>query len=201
MGQDFRRKKKYIFFCMSLLLFFYIYFVPSVTNSNIASSYHLKLILSTTRKLNSVDELNTMLDRYDMVVLDYNHNKDAEFLKQISDPSRIEVMPNEPCRSNCPLRQKHYEEDSRCQLEHIPPTFVCPYKCSPLGIISQTDQSPHLLDNEAIRKLNASYGITHFKIVGRRITVYANIESYLYYLVRPEYRGVIAKILKSKFHL
>ena len=167
----------------------------------IASNYHLKLILSTTRKLKSVDELNMMLDRYDMVVLDYNHNKDDAFLKQISDPSRIEVMPNEPCRPNCPSRQKHYEEDSKCQLRHMPPTFVCPYNCSSLGITSQTENSPHLLSNEAIRRLNTSYGITYFKIVGRRITVYANIESYLYYLIRPEYRGVITKILKSKFQL
>ena len=41
----------------------------------ISSRYHFRRILSTTRALSGVEELNSMLDRYDLVVLDYNHNK------------------------------------------------------------------------------------------------------------------------------
>ena len=40
----------------------------------ISGRYKLGLILSTTRELNGVEELNAMLGRYDLVVLDYNHN-------------------------------------------------------------------------------------------------------------------------------
>lgn len=159
----------------------------------ISSRYHLKLILSTTRLLQTVEELNRMLDRYSMVVLDYNHNKDDEYLKKVSDPTRLEIMPNELCEPGCPNRQYHYEFLSRYQLNPTKEPFVCAQKREKKGFTTRTETSPTLLSNEDIRRLNTVYGINHFKIVGRVESWSTTTESYLYYLVQPKYRSVVLK--------
>ena len=163
----------------------------------ISTNYGLGLILSTTRALNGVGELNKMLDRYSMVVLDYNHNKDDEYLSKVNDPSRLEVMPNELCAPGCLNRQNHYMHLSRCQLENIAAEFNCPYDREKEGFSTRTASSPTLLSNGDIRRLNTTYGISHFKIVGRLESWLTTTESYTYYLARPEYRSVILKIAKK----
>ena len=165
----------------------------------ISSRWHFRRILSTTRVLSGVEELNRMLERYDLVVLDYNHNKDDAFLKQVSDPSRLEVMPNELCRPGCQARQQHYLAVSRFQLTGES-DFQCPnaeYYEKP-GFTCRTQSSPTLLGNDDIRRLNAEYGIRHFKIVGRLHSKAVLLESYVYYLIRPEYRTIMLEILRKK---
>ena len=162
----------------------------------ISNRYHLGLILSTTRELSGAEELNMMLDRYEMAVLNYNHNKDDAFLKQVSHPDRLEVMVNEPCKPGCTTRQQHYLEDSRSQMEHRRESFNCPGGCEKAGYTMRTATSPTILGNDDIRRLNKTYGIEHYKIVGRRLSVSRSSEAYLYYFVRPEYRSTMAKIIQ-----
>ena len=160
----------------------------------ISSRYHLNRILSTARPLNGVEELNAMLERYDMVVLDYAHNKDHDYLKQVKAHSRLEVMPNELCRGHCKVRQEHYRNESLSQLAHTKATFICPQKCFGEGYTTQTAQSPHLLSNEDIRELNSRYGIRHFKIVGRKLSANLYLETFAYYFARPECQSIVWKI-------
>ena len=163
----------------------------------ISDKYHFRRILSTTRALNGAGQLNEMLRRYDLVVLDYNRNKDNAFLRQVTDPARLEVMPNEQCEPGCPYRQEHYEHESRCQLENRNDFYPCRSSYEKGGFTSRTHTSPTLLSNEDIRRLNETYGIHWFKIVGRRNSPELILESYLYYLVRPEYRNTMNRILRS----
>ena len=140
-----------------------------------------------------------MLDRYDMVVLDYNHNKDDSFLKKVSDPSRLEVMPNELCKPGCKARQQHYLAVSQYQL-----TGEADFKCpnadyyEKAGYTGRIQASPTLLSNDDIRRLNAEYGIRDFKIVGRLHSKDVLLESYVYYLIRPEYRNAMLEIIRKK---
>lgn len=165
----------------------------------ISNRYHLKLILSTTRALSGVEELNRMLKRYNMVVLDYNHNQDDEFLKQVEEPARLEVMVNELCKPNCPDRQTHYEADSRCQLEHAPVSFFCSGGCESSGYTTRLNENyRHILSNDDILRLNNTYGITHFKLVGRGYSTKYYLETYLYYIVKPEYRSTVLTIMNKK---
>ena len=165
----------------------------------ISSKYHLKLILSTTRALNGVEELNKMLNRYDMVVLDYNHNKEEEYLRKVNDPTRLEVMPNQLCRPGCKDCQDHYEHDSKIQLGLMSPCpFKCKGGCETYGFMSRIQSSPTLLGNDDVRRLNTIYGIHDFKLVGRLSLIRANLESCLYYLVRPENYGIVNKIVAKK---
>ncbi len=163
----------------------------------ISSCYNLGLILSTTRELNGVDELNEMLKHYDMVVLDYNHNKDDIFLQQVTFPTKLEVMANELCIPGCKIRQQHYLEESHCQMERTPVSFLCPGNYQSIGFTTQAKTSPTILSNNDIRRLNRTYNISHFKLVGRKYSVGIFSEAYLYYLVRPEYRNVMAKIIRK----
>ena len=164
----------------------------------ISSRYRFKRTLSTTRALNGVDELNAMLARYDMVVLDYNRNKDDEFLKKVSDPIRLEVMPNETCQPNCPLRQQHYIHNSQCQLDGENRPFKCSKDYASSMFTVPPEDSPTLLTNDWVRRLYQTYGICNYKIVGRSLSVKDNLNAYMYYLIRPEYRSVASVILKDK---
>lgn len=164
----------------------------------IFSRYHFKRILSTTRALNSVDELNTMLSHYNMVVLDYNRNKDDAFLEKVTDPTRLELMPNEMCQPNCPIRQQHYIHNSRCQLENIELPFSCTKEHKNSQFTCPPADSQTILSNDDIRRLYCVYGISNYKIVGRSLAVKHCLNSYFYYLVRPEYHAVVRRILKEK---
>ncbi len=164
----------------------------------IAEKYHFQVILSTTRLLKDVQELNKMLEHYYMVVLDYNHNKDDAFLRQVSDPGRLEVMPNELCEPGCPNRQLHYTIISNAQLDDSVMDFRCPQKTETPGFTMRTASSPTILGNDDIRRLNNTYGITHYKIVGRVSHLFQITESYLYYFVRPEYRSMMATVMSKK---
>ena len=166
----------------------------------ISNRYGLGLILSTTHELNGVDELNKMLERYEMVVLNYNHNKDDAFLKQISNPTKLEVMANEMCRPNCTTRYTHYLEDSRSQMERIPTSFQCPGGCEGINFTTRTSLSPTILGNDDIRRLNETYGISHFKLTGRNAGFLWCSVVYLFYLVRPEYHKVMAKIIQKQIN-
>ncbi len=163
----------------------------------IAGRYRFKRTLSTTRALSGVDELNEMLARYDMVVLDYNRNKDDEFLARVSDPARLEVMPNETCQPHCPLRQAHYIHNSRCQLENAERPFSCAKEHQISRFTSPPADSPTLLGNDDIRRLYSTYGISNYKIVGRSLSVEDSLNSYMYYLIRPECRAAAQRILRN----
>ena len=167
-------------------------------NEYISGRYRFKRILSTTRALSGVDELNAMLARYDMVVLDYNHNKDDEFLKKVTDPTRLEVMPNETCQPNCPIRQQHYIHNSQCQLDSENRPFKCSKDYASSRFTVPPEDSPTLLTNDWVRRLYQTYGIFNYKIVGRSLSVKDNLNAYMYYLIRPEYRSVARVILKGK---
>ena len=164
----------------------------------ISDRYHFRKILSTTRALSSVEELNIMLDRYDMVVLDYNRNKDDDFLKKVSDPSRLEVMPNELCTPGCKTRQEHYKVVSHNQLTGETWDFQCPNNYDKFGFTKRTESSPTLLSIDDIHSLYLKYGIDSFKIVGRKHSLALLLESYVYYFIRPEYRAVMTKIILKK---
>jgi hypothetical protein len=162
----------------------------------IASSHRFPRTLSTTRLITEPAEMNAALARYDMVVLNYNLNKDDLFLMQVSDPARLEVMPNELCNPGCPHRQSHYRHNSADQLANrVTPFRDCRHEG--LGFTTRTADSPTLLGNDDVRRLNATYGIENFKIVGRGVTSALTMESYLYYLVRPEHRAGLGAALEQ----
>ena len=152
--------------------------------------------LSTTREILDAAELNRALEAFDLVVLNYNKNKDLSFLDQLEHPERLEVMANELCNPGCPHRNEHYLHNSRDQLAGTVTEFR---RCDLSGkdFFKLAPTSPTILTNDDVRTLHGRYGVPRFKIVGRGVAPDVNLESYLYYLVRPEHRAGLREALRS----
>lgn len=152
--------------------------------------------LSTTREILDAAELNRALEEFDLVVLNYNKNKDLAFLDQVEHPERLEVMANELCNPGCPHRNEHYLHNSRDQLAGTVTEFR---RCDLSGkdFFKLAPTSPTILTNDDVRTLHGRYGVLRFKIVGRGVAPDVNLKSYLYYLVRPEHRAGLREALRS----
>jgi collagenase-like PrtC family protease len=157
-------------------------------------NYPFKLVLSTTREITDIEALNDALERFDYVVLNYNLNKDYDFIAQVAHPERLEVMVNEVCAPNCPVRQKHYEHESRDQLNGESTLFG--EECGrPKVDFTKLFDGPIVLSNEEVARLRADYGICHFKIVGRNRKREKLLDVLLYYLVKPEHHADVRRLL------
>jgi collagenase-like PrtC family protease len=162
---------------------------------HIAQHYGFRQVLSTTRRLDGIGELNQATKHYDYVVLDYNRNKDRTFIGRIEDRDRIEVMVNEFCRPGCPYRAAHYRHNSKDQLDGI----IRPFRDCDAGDAEFFDHSPDhptILTNDQVFALHHECGINNFKIVGRGVPSETVLESYAYYLLKPEYQRSIKDLAR-----
>ena len=157
-------------------------------------NYPFKLVLSTTREITDIEALNDALERFDYVVLNYNMNKDYDFIAQIAHPERLEVMVNELCAPNCPVRRQHYEHESRDQLNGESTLFRGECR-RPKADLADLFSGPVVLSNEEVARLRVDYGIRNFKIVGRNRTREKLVDVLLYYLVKPEYHADVRRLL------
>lgn len=158
--------------------------------------YGMKCVLSTTREIADVQTFNQMARRYDCVVLNYNFNKDRGFLRAIERPSKVEVMVNEYCVHGCPRRREHYLHNSTDQTREN----LTPYDCHADKIkvfLRHEPGDPVFFTNEEVARLHRETGIDRFKIVGRGIPYDVVLESYAYYLVKPEYREDVKAVVRS----
>ncbi|MCR5739072.1 MAG: hypothetical protein K6G43_04585 [Lachnospiraceae bacterium] len=157
-----------------------------------------KMISSTTKRITDRDRLLEEFEKdYFLVVLDYDLNHDEEVLRQIVDSGnagRCEILVNEVCYPGCPKRKAHYEQQSRLQLEYdTVTTFPCPNIQTPRKFSECMDRPAFIKDTEIDSYIER--GFRQFKIAGRGMPEEYLIESYLYFLVRPEYR----ELVKNRF--
>ena len=171
-----------------------------IVNSPILEDYlrnkypNFKYILSTTRCERNIDTINDYTKRYDLIVTDYRDNINLDFLSQIQDKSKIELLVNSYCDPNCARRKQHYDAISNNQLlfraieKEERDIMNCPtynrnfYDIFDLSSVITVD------------KLFDTYipmGFSHFKIEGRTSHVSNIIESYVYYMVKPEYQNKV----------
>lgn len=162
-----------------------------------------KFVSSTTKRIRDIDTMKAELERdYFMAVLDYDLNHNEEALKELEPVAdRVEILVDEICMPNCPLRTKHYESESRAQLEFDrDATFKCPNSnnkpsfqiaMSRPGFISKTEIKDYI-----------ERGYVNFKLVGRGLPEDFLIDSIMYYLVKEEDEGFIReKLSKTLFKL
>lgn len=152
----------------------------------------IPIISSTTKCILDIDELNREISKdYKLVVLDYRKNADELFLKKIKNPGKIELLLNEDCFSTCVQRMRHYRDISLNIImeDKLPDTEIyCQGKYR--NLYDSMDQK------ETIRNIDLytyySYlGVENAKIRGRRSDFYDVLESYMYYLIKDEYRDRI----------
>lgn len=162
-----------------------------------------RYVLSTTRCIRDVAEFNEALERYDMCVLDFRENKNTEFLSKIARRDRTEILVNEQCSPDCPMRSEHYKLISQCNLERIAYTGICTH-ARPTGFSFRSalkEPSPTLVTAEEVYRTYAPLGFKDFKIEGRRAKSTLVAEYYAYYLAKPEYvDDVFANLLFENCH-
>lgn len=163
-----------------------------------------KLTSSTCKRITDPEKLKEELEKdYSIVVVDYDLNNNFEVLEKLPRKADCELLVNACCEPNCPRRSAHYRSIGEQQIaynEHIkkypnlpfdhtkhdPEHFRdCPY--SQRGIFEIRNLRTHISPDDIWEKY-VPMGFEQFKIEGRTSSHLNIIETYMYYMAKPEYR-------------
>jgi len=157
-------------------------------------------VASTTKCLLNVKDYD---NDYDISVLDYRLNKNIDFLNSIKDKSKIEILVDELCPINCKYRRQHYENIGKFNLGYKNIDCYCldPKNNLIEDIDFQKNKEIHsetVLTNKEVNFLY-SKGFNKFKLLGRMLSDKKFIiDSYIYYLIKPEYKKIIEEVFKKE---
>jgi collagenase-like PrtC family protease len=166
-----------------------------VLEDYIRKTYPKYPIISTTiKQIEGLAGLETELGKnYKLVVLDYNWNNDFEKLATIPDKERCEILINPYCTPHCKRRGEHYKFMGRIQLTGLgTPTstamteaasFNCPFLH--YNFYKARKFPTHVSADDLYTKY-VDMGFSNFKIEGRGFHPFNVLESYIYYLIKPE---------------
>lgn len=145
-----------------------------------------KIILSTTREIKTVEEIEKEAEKdYYVVVLDKSFNNTDKLL-QLSNRGKYEILVDSFCMDSCPNSTNHYREVSRAQLNFESADFPM---CSAINRdFYEFFRNETFITVEDIYGKYSEMGYNKFKLDGRAFNVYTVIESYMYYLVKPIHR-------------
>ena len=163
-----------------------------------------KITSSTCKQIEDISGVLAELEKdYKYVVLDYNFNNKFDLLEQIpeSERSRCEILVNACCQPNCPRRGEHYRQIGQNQInewEHKKnPMNRIPYRSEEfqcdfmrLDLYDITGHSTHVTPADILGKY-VPMGFVNFKIEGRTLPDINLLETYVYYMVKPEFRDKI----------
>ncbi len=168
-----------------------------------------KLTSSTCKQIRELEPLIAELERdYSLVVLDYNWNNDFDKLDKIPEKyrSRIEVLVCPYCFPDCKRRGEHYRFLGDQQIKrstinsfgriggvnplnvHTEEEFRC--EAISRNFLETVEFSTHITPDTLYEKY-VPMGFEHFKIEGRTIHPLNVIESYVYYMAKPEFKDMI----------
>lgn len=165
-----------------------------------------KITSSTCKRITDIDTLNSEIEKdYDIVVIDYDFNNKFDLLEQVKNKEKCEILVNACCRPNCPNRSKHYHDIGLSQIKYcehlkkypnkpfdpkdynveVEANINCPYM--EYDAVDVRQHSTHV-SPEAIFEKYLPMGFNQFKIEGRTLMNVNLAETYLYYMIKPEYR-------------
>lgn len=172
-----------------------------VLEEYIRKNYPSYAIDSTTcKEIRDVGALNEELSKdYKYVVLDYNLNNQWELLSRVEHREKLEILVNALCTPACKRRGDHYKNIARNQkiiLENrkrpanrqVP---IIPWKCEygDRNCIYTIQEYPTFVSPEQIWGEYLKRGINNFKIEGRTANLFSLIETYCFYMLKPERAG------------
>jgi len=167
------------------------------------------IISSTVKQIEGYDALMKELEKdYKLVVLDYNWNNDFERLEMIPMEyrSRCEILICPYCTPHCKRRGEHYRVLGETQRESarnpIPPSGFNPlakigsFHCGNENLeFSQIQGFSTFVKVDDVFGKYLEMGFCNFKIEGRAIGPDRVLDSYIYYLVKPEFADTVRKDL------
>lgn len=156
---------------------------------------NFKYISSATRCIRDINKLNELIDngKYYLVLGDYRDNFNFDFLEKINQKDKVEILIDPWCDPDCKIREYHYKVLNQIQLGIESDEYP---KCEWEGASWQEIQKAgHIIKVEDLYTKYVDMGFKHFKLEGRNMHPMHVIDSYVYYLVKPEYRDEIRNIL------
>lgn len=162
-----------------------------------------KITSSTCKRITDIEKLEEEVNKdYHIVVLDYDLNNKFDLLEKVPHKEKCEILVNACCDPGCKKRVEHYREIGNKQLvfcEHIRKHPNEPFrpedhkelsfkecKCTERSILDIKGLSTHVTPDDIWNKY-VPMGFNQFKIEGRTAPRLNLIETYLYYMVKPEY--------------
>lgn len=174
-----------------------------IVNSPVLEQYirenypNFRLISSTTKCIDTLDGLREELKKdYYLVVADSVWNNTDE-LFALENKEKIELIPDHTCQDNCPRRRAHYEDTGRCMLTFRDTEFQC-YNIK----FDFPDLQKHhnFISADDVYGKYQRAGFQHMKLDGRSFTPKNTVESFVYYLVKPEYHEKLKAILYKEIY-
>lgn len=166
---------------------------------------HYKITSSTCKQISQMDALCAELEKdYHYVVLDYNWNNRFDVLETIPHKEKCELLINPVCVPQCPRRGEHYRTLGLSQIAYCahlqqhpgqpfqdPHPFKCPHVSKSLYATNHT--ATHITPDDLYEKY-VPMGFSEFKIEGRSAKLFNVMETYLYYMAKPECRDELRLI-------
>ncbi len=163
-----------------------------------------KITSSTCKQIEDIDAVKEELGKdYKYVVLDYNFNNKFDLLEQIpqEDRGKCEILVNACCQPHCPRRGEHYRQIGQEQINeweykkdllHKNPYQTNVFSCdhASRNIYEITELPTHVSPEDIFEKY-VPMGFVNFKIEGRTAPDVQLLETYIYYMVRPEYKDIV----------
>ena len=155
---------------------------------------------STCKEIKDVDEINREMERdYKYVVLDYNFNNKWDILDKIERKDKLEVLVNTLCEPGCKRRGEHYRQiakDQKTMLLNrtLPADKQIPIKhwhCDygEYNCVHTIQDYPTFISPEDIWEKYIPAGINNFKIEGRTGNLFSLIDTYCFFMLKPEKVG------------
>lgn len=156
------------------------------------------ILSSTTKCIKNIEAIHQELEKdYALVVLDSAMNNTEE-LFTLKHKEKIELIANHYCQDDCPLRKEHYNAVGKCQLEFSEVDFPA---CNNINRdFYQVMQNRSFITTNDIFGRYRACGFVNFKLDGRGFNKYKVLESFVYYLVKPEYRDKVRLLILKKVY-
>lgn len=128
-------------------------------------------------------------NKYFMSVLRKHKNNDIQFLMNIENKDKIEILVNEICDENCNRAYSHYLEFSKKQryLDNTNEILQLDCTCEQKYYRKKFYESYLCITREKIKKIYEPMGFKHFKIAGRNSNGKVILD-YAHYMVKPEWK-------------
>lgn len=178
--------------------------VSPILEDYIRKNYpNFKLTSSTCKRLDDGERLAAELEKdYSIVVVDYDLNNKFDILEKLPHKDKCEFLVNSNCRPACPNRAQHYYNVGVQQINYAnhmrkypdqpydPIIFGdgkdqnCPFFTR--NIFDVRDLSTNIKPDDIWDKY-LPMGFNQFKIEGRTAWLFNLIETYVYYMAKPEF--------------
>lgn len=151
---------------------------------------NFKYLLSTTRCERDVDKINEACEKYYLVVPDFRDNVNFDYLNKLNHKDNIELLINAYCDPDCKMRPQHYQQLAADQMAFASRASF--WGCDAMGRpFHEALKLPTVIKVEDLYTKYTDMGFSNFKIEGRTLHSYEIIESYVYYLVKSEYKDFV----------